>query len=545
MLWQPMHEGGAAKLSKLFKGENKSIYWSGVAAFGTLIWIVFSSLGVFRRMSYGFFVFQHICSIILILGFLFHHTKDLSMLKSPFFLWAAVAFWIFSIVVRSILVLVSSKFFSGPRAKVEVQTEVNIPEDSETRSNDGEFETLRFSFQTPLRWSPGQHIYVRFPGFNPVQAHPFSIMSVPSTKSNVPSNLVLLTKVHRGTTRKIFNYVQSLESNYEETYFKNEMNLDTLATMDEKDKTRVLRSSQILSLNDLPFPLGVPPVSHAAKRISMCGERTREGSGQENESHRVQEADSAEFDEKSTSDSANIPTLLTDSTLNSMEKGLKRTESTNTTPTENNRNGLWNARRASNIHVPASRVRSTRILAYLDGPYGHATDPATFEHVVLYSGGTGIAHIFPLIVHLLQRSKNEDKKVLTKSIRLIWCTKSMAMVNWLREELLEIYKLQCSTDVKVTIDIHITTESKNPVERSPISGVTSHFGSRADVKATLKEEFQNGMELGSHTVGIYVCGPTSMVCDVSNHVAASNFNIVRGRMGSIKDIMLEVEHFSW
>lgn len=554
MLWQPMHEGGSAKLAGLFKSDLGYIYWSGVAAFGTLVWIVLSSLGAFRKMSYSFFVVQHICSIILILGFLFHHTKDLKMLKAPFYLWSAVAFWIFSIVVRSCLVLFSSNFFVGPRARVEVQTEVNMPEKSEAQEA-SELETLRFRFQTPLRWKPGQHIYVRFPGFAPVQAHPFSIMSVPGYNRQARNELVLLTKVHRGTTRKIFNYINNLESDYVESYFKSEMSVDTFSSMSDEQKQIIRRSTLMKAMEGKAFPNSLvyqsPNEEQAQEACPNDYEQNtlsneKGCSSQQNETYEenVSQEKKEGVIKDDNSENWEVPILLHSDMWST---DLDKEDQAGQPPLSNatSYSSLEPKKELQKIRIPASRVRSTQIRAYLDGPYGCATDPATSEHVILFAGGTGVAHIFPLVIFLLQRSLRGDKTILTRSIHLVWSTRSMTMVNWLREELLSISVLQQRSPIKMTIDIHITTETKNPIERHPIPGVISHFGTRTNIGAVLEENLREAKEFGSMTASVYVCGPHPMVCEVSNRVAALNFDIVRGRLGTIRDLMLEVEHFSW
>jgi len=195
----PLREGGMNALKEVWF-ETFTTYWSGTVAIFFMLWLCLSSLGVFRKMSYEFFVVQHIISTALFLGFSFVHFEDL--LNSHIWLWATLGIWLLSIVVRSLMVLFSSNFFCGPRAKVRVLTQVGKDENLD---QDCPAEFLRLSLETPLRWHAGQHVYVRFPGIYPWQAHPFTCMSIPSASPHLPNKLVLLARVHNGITRQLYN----------------------------------------------------------------------------------------------------------------------------------------------------------------------------------------------------------------------------------------------------------------------------------------------------------------------------------------------------
>ncbi|WFD24580.1 hypothetical protein MEQU1_003283 [Malassezia equina] len=195
----PLREGGMNALKEVWFG-NFIRYWSGTVAIFFMLWLCLSSFGVFRKMSYEFFVVQHIISAALFLGFSFVHFKNL--LDSHIWLWATLGVWLFSIVARSLSVLMSSNFFCGPRATVRVLTQVGKAENLD-QERPAEF--LRLSFITPLRWHAGQHVYVRFPGVYPWQAHPFTCMSIPSFSPHLPNKLVLLARVEKGITRQLYN----------------------------------------------------------------------------------------------------------------------------------------------------------------------------------------------------------------------------------------------------------------------------------------------------------------------------------------------------
>lgn len=453
-LIQPAINGGYEALRKEFARAQQ--FWSGTVCLGLVAWMLCSSLGVFRKMSYQFFVLQHIVTVCVLLGFLFKHIDE--SLKGHLFLGAAVAFWIFSIVVRSCMVLISSDFLVGSRAQVEVQSVTNVPLDNEKGSESGR-ETLRLCFTAPLKWRPGQHIYVRFPGFSPAQAHPLSIMSLPN-RSGLASKIILLANVHDGTTRKIFNYIQKSSTECRDYQVETEIN----TTLGPDCET-------LKETNSTPDP--EKGVFHHAGDASP---------------------------------------------KTAVEAGPALQE---------------------------IRLRQTQVVGYLDGPYGYTTDPASYEHVIFYAGGTGIAHIFPILLLLLRHSAEKDPKVLTRRVRLVWSTHSSALVNWLQSELYALTQLRRNAAAELMIDIHVTGETAAAYEQTLAQSAITSYGIRPDTRAILDEEIEHGKQLGSSSLATYVCGPHGMTYDVSNGVAAANWAVVRGRMGTMKDIMLDAEHFAW
>jgi len=59
-------------------------------------------------------------------------------------------------------------------------------------------------------WSPGQHCFLRFPGFAPLDNHPFTIVSAaPISGDQQPNHLLFLARSHKGFTHKLASYVQS------------------------------------------------------------------------------------------------------------------------------------------------------------------------------------------------------------------------------------------------------------------------------------------------------------------------------------------------
>ncbi|PKI85357.1 hypothetical protein MVES1_000050 [Malassezia vespertilionis] len=435
------------------------------------------------------------------------------------------------------LILFSSEYFSGPRAKVQMQMQLEVPVAPGLGIKDTELDTLRLSFQTPLRWRPGQHIYVRFPALNMFQAHPFSICSLPNVSSNLPSELVIITKVYDGTTKKLFNHIDKLNENYSQSYFKSELDKDAIKQLSSEEQDWIEKTHMMEFADEVPSILANEVQSIEKEQRELSSRRQSEVKTQLPQSNSGSTVN-AEIGEKE---------------LNGSEL-LNKTSDTLIPNSENNNNRLTNliASRVkasplekSSVRIPVTAVKSGTILACLDGPYGFIPDAASMEHVVLFAGGTGIAHLFPIITDVLRRVAGGEKTVVTKSIRLVWSTRSRAIINWIRSELHTIYNLQKQTGIDVTIEVFVTQCPEDVLVKAPILGVAVTHGSRFDAKAVLREEVERGKELDSTTMGVYVCGSGSLSEAVGNETASLNYEIMRGRLGSIKDIVLEIEHFTW
>lgn len=187
-LYQPVHDGGFSNLKAWFYYDK--IWWTGTVAFAMLAWLVVSSFGVFRRMSYEFFVLQHVVTILLFLVFYFMHTRDL--LHSWSWLWPTVGVWGFHVLFKFANSLRISRF-TGVSATVTLV--------------DQDERLLRLEVAAPVTWQPGQHFFLRFPGINrsaPYQTHPFTVANLASPDSNADSHLVFFFKARDGLTGKIW-----------------------------------------------------------------------------------------------------------------------------------------------------------------------------------------------------------------------------------------------------------------------------------------------------------------------------------------------------
>lgn len=72
--------------------------------------------------------------------------------------------------------------------------------------------------------------------------------------------------------------------------------------------------------------------------------------------------------------------------------------------------------------------------AFIDGPYGGMTRSMdSFDHVVLFAGGSGITALISQLLDLIKRMR--DGKAVTKTVQVVWALKRPETMEWFKEEL--------------------------------------------------------------------------------------------------------------
>ena len=72
--------------------------------------------------------------------------------------------------------------------------------------------------------------------------------------------------------------------------------------------------------------------------------------------------------------------------------------------------------------------------AFLDGPYGGMTRKIdSFDHVVLFAGGSGITAVVSQVLELIKRMR--DSKAVTRTVHIVWALKRPETMEWFKEEL--------------------------------------------------------------------------------------------------------------
>ncbi|KAF8915378.1 hypothetical protein CPB85DRAFT_1251539 [Mucidula mucida] len=162
---------------------NNSIFWTGYAAFVPLVWLCFASLPIFRKAGYEFFWFFHVLAVGAYFGFLWIHVWQYLDGPSPsvrYYMYATFAVFAWGVVLRIGYMLYVNLRSGIHRARVELLPSGNI--------------SIRV--HTTLRWTPGQHVFLRFPTVRPLESHPFSISSIPKGAETLNEMSFLIAPQH-------------------------------------------------------------------------------------------------------------------------------------------------------------------------------------------------------------------------------------------------------------------------------------------------------------------------------------------------------------
>ncbi|KAF7592090.1 hypothetical protein BBP40_000695 [Aspergillus hancockii] len=191
----PIWENGGLIYYQQYFPRPIYIYGTGWAALAPLIILCVHSLPILRAWMYEFFKLVHLPVSIIFLAMVFWHSKN--FLASWDYLWATVAIWVLSYVVRLFYVNWSSplrlSFLIGEESAVTI-----LPQDA-----------IKVTVATQMKWKPGQFVYLRMPGISLFERHPFTISSLcsgdfPSEYGENYRDLALVFRPFGGFTRKAF-----------------------------------------------------------------------------------------------------------------------------------------------------------------------------------------------------------------------------------------------------------------------------------------------------------------------------------------------------
>ncbi|EJD54204.1 hypothetical protein AURDEDRAFT_148086 [Auricularia subglabra TFB-10046 SS5] len=134
---------------------KNTIYTNGFAALAPLFWLCVVSMPIFRTKAYEAFWVLHILAALAYLGLLFWHVYPL--LDGPAYMYAtfAVMMWGFLLRIGWLLYRNVNKHMAEVTLTPAGAVLVTIP--------------------TRIRWSPGQHVLLRFPAVRPLESHPYSL----------------------------------------------------------------------------------------------------------------------------------------------------------------------------------------------------------------------------------------------------------------------------------------------------------------------------------------------------------------------------------
>ena len=239
-------------------------------------------------------------------------------------------------------------------------------------------------------------------------------------------------------------------------------------------------------------------------------------------------------------------------------------------------------------------ISTTKVL--IDGPYG-GIDMTRFDasdRVIIVAGGSGAGWCLPLIARFVEGISDakhlelgtsgdvsidpsvKDRRSSRgegRSLRVILSAKDAETLKWFikaLEALLTSHTGRYDSG-KFDVNLHLTRDleekfdspskdvsvpatksvrrSYTEAQESDSDALTNHktvsnslFPGRPHLPVLLHEEATKASEDQS-TMGVFVCGPSSMQNDVRNAVARENLAVVRGARSG--PVYLHQEHFSW
>ena len=166
---------------------------TGLTCWAILIWMFLTGLRPIRNWQYEFFVYQHLVSFItLVIMILVHTPSDVHA-----WVWIGIGIMVLDRAIRSSSLMRNNLDFTFWRKRGNILSIIWRPEAEITPLSHGM--TRVTIYDPPIKWKPGQHVFLGYQSISPLQQHPFCISSIPSD-----GKLEFLIKAHQGGTRKLY-----------------------------------------------------------------------------------------------------------------------------------------------------------------------------------------------------------------------------------------------------------------------------------------------------------------------------------------------------
>lgn len=202
-----------------------------------------------------------------------------------------------------------------------------------------------------------------------------------------------------------------------------------------------------------------------------------------------------------------------------------------------------------------------KIRVLLEGPYSGMKERSlhTFDHGMIIAGGSGAGFTLPVIENFLRRNFVSGKPISPKinQLQIVVAFKTEQYRSWYQEavqDLLKTWSLTSDTDA-LNLEIYITGSQSLPekreseIEKGPTASTSSdetkfqmtiHRSPHPNLPALIRHKLQSKAK--PESLGIAVCGPSSMIHDVRNAVAHAQLDVLREGSG---EVWLYHEYFGW
>lgn len=173
---------------------------TGLGAWAVLAWIVFSSMSPIRGWCYEFFVVQHLISFAAFIAMVYVHTPE----SAHVWIWVPVGLFVFDRLVRYVYFLYNNLLiFHRGSKRGDPQ---NLFWACKAELTPLPHNITRLTIHSPpLRWHPGQHVFLSCHSILPLQSHPFTITSLPED-----DKMEFLVRAENGGTRHFFTHAEKL-----------------------------------------------------------------------------------------------------------------------------------------------------------------------------------------------------------------------------------------------------------------------------------------------------------------------------------------------
>ncbi|KAI9730040.1 MAG: hypothetical protein M1818_008309 [Claussenomyces sp. TS43310] len=178
----PLRDGGPAELHRQFYKPGAYEY-TGVPPLALLVFLCFFSIPWIRHRLYEIWVHSHIAAAIIYLGLMFWHVNR--ELNSWYYLWATLSIWLLQLIGRAVIKLRTQRLIGHEVKLIEI---------------DGELLQLSVTPPCDMKWTPGQHMFLRFPTIGLLENHPFTVASVYKSDKSI---LKFFVRPHNGITKKL------------------------------------------------------------------------------------------------------------------------------------------------------------------------------------------------------------------------------------------------------------------------------------------------------------------------------------------------------
>lgn len=178
--------------------QNDPLTQRGFAAWIILTFIVISSFAPIRRLSYEFFVIQHLVTFVGFIVAVWMHAPE----EVKVWVWIPIGLVVFDRIAR---------YAWGAYANLAIFHRKN--EKGALWAQSATFHSLpgnvtRVTIKNPgIKWQPGQHVFLTCHTIAPLQCHPFTIASIPED-----NKMEFLIRAENGATRRFFRYASKSNS---------------------------------------------------------------------------------------------------------------------------------------------------------------------------------------------------------------------------------------------------------------------------------------------------------------------------------------------